>query len=285
MRTVTAKTNRLNIALGILLVVLTVLSVSGVLDSQGLKLTERGFSRSLIAFAAARGLNGVISVAQGTEFALQPAGIGVNFTPGQILDPLNDLVERFSWVMLAASTSLGIQRLLIEISGSGLFAFGAGVFFLIAAYFIVFSKKLQAESKQRVLKAALVLLILRFGIVVLAVGSELIFTSFLTEGYEEAYAQIQSTAGEMETLNQNEQVAIKAQRPTDSSWIATIKDRAAQLTSTFDFNAKIDAYKASAAELSRSTINLVVIFLFQTLLLPLAFLSVLISLMKSIFWW
>ena len=36
-------------------------------------------------------------------------------TPGQILDPINDLVERFSSVMLIASSSLGLQIVLLDI--------------------------------------------------------------------------------------------------------------------------------------------------------------------------
>jgi hypothetical protein len=32
------------------------------------------------------------------------------------LDPVNDLVERFSWVMMAATVSLGIQNVLLDIS-------------------------------------------------------------------------------------------------------------------------------------------------------------------------
>src|SRR5687768_15745940 len=78
---------------------------------------EAGLKRALIAFAVARGLNGVISVAQGTEVAIQPAGLGVVLAPGQVLDPVNDLVEQFSSVMLVAAASLGLQRLLIGMSG------------------------------------------------------------------------------------------------------------------------------------------------------------------------
>ena len=66
---------------------------------------EQAFSRALIGYAIARGLNGAISVAQGTEVAVQPAGIGLNFAPGEILDPINDLVERFSWIMMLAASS------------------------------------------------------------------------------------------------------------------------------------------------------------------------------------
>ena len=68
----------------------------------------------MIAFGLARALNGAISVIQGTELELHPAGVGVSFAPGQLIDPINDLVERFSWLMLASSTSLGVQKILMS---------------------------------------------------------------------------------------------------------------------------------------------------------------------------
>ncbi|HEC72775.1 MAG TPA: hypothetical protein ENI26_00190, partial [Methylophaga aminisulfidivorans] len=68
---------------------------------------------TLSVFALARGLNGVISVAQGTELSVEPMGVGVTLTPGQILDPLNDMVEQFSTVLLIASASLGIQKIVL----------------------------------------------------------------------------------------------------------------------------------------------------------------------------
>ena len=74
----------------------------------------RRVERALVTFALTRTLNGVISVAQGTQLAFQPAGVGVVISAGEILDPLNDLVEQFSWLTLLAATSLGVQIMLAE---------------------------------------------------------------------------------------------------------------------------------------------------------------------------
>jgi hypothetical protein len=65
----------------------------------------------------ARALNAVISVAQGTEVSLQPLGVGVTLAPGQLLDPVNDLVEKFSDLMLMASVAFGVQKVLISMGG------------------------------------------------------------------------------------------------------------------------------------------------------------------------
>src|SRR3954470_7217367 len=87
------------------------------LDAPAIKQVDAGLKRALISFAAARTLNALISVAQGTEVSAQPFGVGVTLTPGQLLDPLNDLVEQFSVLMLGASIAFGIQKVLSTISG------------------------------------------------------------------------------------------------------------------------------------------------------------------------
>ena len=86
-------------------------------DARAIERVRHAIFGGAFAFAMARGLNGVISVAQGTSVAIQPAGVGVMLAPGELLDPVNDLVEQFSTVMLFASASLGLQRLLIGMSG------------------------------------------------------------------------------------------------------------------------------------------------------------------------
>ena len=100
----------------ILIAIIAAAAISGVVDNQSEKYAEQALTRALVTFTAARALNGVISVAQGTEVAAEPGGVGFIFTPGQILDQINDLVERFSSVLLVAASSLGLQLVLLEIT-------------------------------------------------------------------------------------------------------------------------------------------------------------------------
>lgn len=85
------------------------------LDSAANQQVDAGLKRALLSFASARAPNAIISAVQGTEVAVEPAGIGVIFTAGQVLDPVNDLIEQFSDLMLIASVSFGIQKVLISI--------------------------------------------------------------------------------------------------------------------------------------------------------------------------
>lgn len=81
---------------------------------------KAGLKRALATYAVARTINGLVSVAQETGVAVQPGGVGMTFAPGQLLDPVNDLVEQVSSVMLAVSVSFGIQLLLLHLGGSAL---------------------------------------------------------------------------------------------------------------------------------------------------------------------
>ena len=87
------------------------------LDSPATDQVDAGLKRALISFAAARVLNGAISVVQGTQVAVQPFGLGVTLTVGQVLAPVSELVKHFSDLMLAASIAFGIHKVLIAIGG------------------------------------------------------------------------------------------------------------------------------------------------------------------------
>ena len=76
----------------VVLLLVAALSMTSFVDQRAEVEYEKLFQRALITFALARTINGVISVVQGTEIALQPAGVGVTLTPGEILDPVNDLI-------------------------------------------------------------------------------------------------------------------------------------------------------------------------------------------------
>lgn len=66
---------------------------------------------ALTAFGIAKVLNGAISVLQSVELSIGVASV----TVGEVLDPLNDLVEMYATLMKLSIGSLVIQNLLMEI--------------------------------------------------------------------------------------------------------------------------------------------------------------------------
>src|SRR5690348_2409 len=84
-------------------------------DGTARRYVETGLQRALVTYATARAAGGVISVLRGTAVDLTPMGVGVTTTPGEILDPLHDLLEEFSALMLVACVSFGIQEVFVSI--------------------------------------------------------------------------------------------------------------------------------------------------------------------------
>jgi hypothetical protein len=175
---------------------LALLSWHGGVDRYAQDRVEVQLERALVAFALARGLNGVISVAQGTEIAIEPAGVGVKLSPGEILDPVNDLVEQFSTVMLLASVSLGIQRLFLAMSAWAPLTLVLALLGFGWALAYEFARRDKADDGWRKRLApgvgfAFVLLLgLRFAVPLTAVGSDAAYRLFLSPEYEQTSAEL-----------------------------------------------------------------------------------------------
>src|SRR5258706_2779992 len=137
------------------------------LDAPALKQVDAGLKRALVSFAAARTLNALISVAQGTEISAQPLGVGVTLTPGQLLDPLNDLVEQFSTLMLAASIAFGIQKVLITIGAYWLIS----LVLTAAALGWTWLYYRRQQAPAWLSRLLVILLMLRFAIPVVTIGT------------------------------------------------------------------------------------------------------------------
>lgn len=247
---------------------LVVLAASGAADRRGAAQVEAGFQRALVAFALARALNGVISVVQGTEVAVQPAGVGVNFAPGQILDPVNDLVERFSWVMLASTTSLGIQRLLIEILAWP----GVSVLLALLAFLQVVAlwrtRGWLARRRAWLLRIGLFVAVVRFIVPALAVAGEAIHHAFIEPRYIAAVEGLEEAAGRLGELSEK----TGGKSSDAASAMDRLKQWYAETEAALDIESRLEEYRVLAARAVEQTIDLIVIFAFQTVLLPLVFL-------------
>ncbi|MFC1748466.1 hypothetical protein ACFL2V_06625 [Pseudomonadota bacterium] len=275
------KNKYIKLLLTFVLVVAGGLIASQVLDERGQEYTNDALKRSLVTFGVARALNGVISVAQGTEIALQPAGVGMTFTPGQILDPVNDIVERFSWVMLMSSASIGIQKTLLTISAWSWFSGAALLTFLVAIVTLWLPKLQHHPVTPFVLKLALLALVLRLSVPCIAIMSEWVYQGFLAPQYNEATAQLQQTTDNIGRINQQSQQNTQPTNAPDSIWDAA-KQLYESATDSIDIEAQLEQYKKATAEASEHLVSLVVVFIFQTVLLPLIFLAGLYALLKRL---
>jgi hypothetical protein len=296
-----------------LILLLVAAAVSGFADNTSRNYAQESLNRALLTYAAARTLNGVVSVAQGTEIALEPGGVGVILTPGQVLDPINDLIERFSSVMLVAASSLGLQVILIRITSAwGITALLLAA--LAASLVLLWSPKFRNSAyASPIFNVALLLIFIRFAIPVVVICTNFLFSTFLLSEHDAAAAALKGTTTEIEQISNRQkpgiddekQAATSADEASKSNDVSdetflesaatslmesvsqlgdSTKEMAASVSDWVDSANVVDRMeqlKQSAADASSHIINLIVIFVLQTILFPVAFLWVFVEALKA----
>lgn len=258
--------------LAITLFILLSMAVSwtGTLERTAQSQLQSTLERALLTAAIARGLNGVISVAQGTEIAIQPVGIGITITVGEILDPLNDLIERFSWLALAASASLGTQMLLSELFANdaiNVVLTAAGVIYLLAIWLPV-----SVPGRQWFLRATALLIFVRFLFTAVILMVTAVDYWLLEERQQVALTELTETTDEIDELQR-----ATADDPADDTTQSILQRFEAIVDSSrqaLDIEAQLTALKTKVESSITGLINLMAVFLVQTLVLPIGSLMV-----------
>lgn len=259
-------------------------SASQLMDNLARDPVDQAFSRALVTFTVVRAINAVVSVVQGTELAIEPAGVGVILTPGEVFDPVNDLIERFSWIMLASSTSLGAQKVLIELS-SGWVMQILTVAALLALFAIVWTLPwLRGRGRSLALHLALLTLFVRFAVPGVVLINNAVYEGFLDQRYQDSHLALKQTRDEVEALQEADKGQTKpdATRNSQGNIIDRLGrwyDRTAQ---SLDVEARIETYKDRLARASEHIIQLIVVFMLQTVVFPLLFLWLGLRLLRAL---
>jgi len=267
--------------LSMVLLLAAVLSVTPFMDQRAAADYEQLFQRAFITFALARTINGVISVVQGTEIALQPAGVGVTLTPGEILDPVNDLVERFSWIMMGATISLGVQNVLLDISTWWVIQALVTVlaaWMLIRTWYPGQGSRVYGVLLRRVF---LILLLIRFAVPVMLIANDLLYQQFLEQRYQQSTEIISAAGKELEQIGA--EASAEEARDNDDSMLDSITRAWSNTVDSIDLSGRIKRMQAHAADVIEHLIQLSVVFILQTALLPVAFLWFFTLVIKKLF--
>lgn len=275
---------------------------------------DAGLKRSLVSFASARALNAVISVVQGTEVVVHPLGVGVTLTLGQVLDPVNDLVEQFSSVMLLASVAFGIQKLLLSIASNWVVSAVVTGLALLWASLFWFNKAPAWLSRMLV-----VLVFLRLVMPVTLIGSAFVFEKFSAAEYEASLLALDQTGIALKALDADAPLPTTTGSPSKPSTapspaaptasqpqaspekkglfsgamdalngaknaVVAAKDTVSDAldVSANKVQAKFEAIRAMAERAAERMITLIVLFLMQTMVVPFILLFVLYRLLGGL---
>jgi hypothetical protein len=229
-----------------------------------------GFKRALLTFASARALNAVFSVLQGTEVAAQPFGIGVTLTLGQVLEPANRAVEQFSTVMLYATVAFGIQKTLLVV-GSW-WPISAALTFLSVIWAALYWIRRPQLWLSRLL---LMLFIVRFAVPAVTIGSDYVFDKFLAQDYAAGQKYLQAAPEQMERL-----APINPADTANKSFTERMKSAVSSPLQAV--KQRYENLRAAAEQIVERMIQLIVVFLLQTIVLPLLFLWMLFRAAKGL---
>jgi hypothetical protein len=223
------------------------------------RVSEASIDRSLLATGAAyatiRGINALVSVMQGTEVH----AVMLTIAAGEVLDPINDLVERLSTLMLYALGSLALQKLLLTLVAERLF----NVFLTLLAGIAVLGL-LRPRSRLATfgLRLYLVTLLLRFALALSALASGWVDESFLAEREARQREAMEAFRGELAALE-----SAPGGDP-EQGWLARLRSS----VSPDELRARFAALEHRVDDFAASAMSLAMSLLLKGMLLPLLFL-------------
>jgi len=157
----------------IIIIALLTISWWGAVDNLAAYVNGESIKDAAIIYGVARSINGVISLIQSAELG---AIVG-SIHPGELLDPINDLIERFSSVMAWSLSSLVLQKILLSVFSSYSFK----IIFTICCALMLFWRWLPVPKhvSTRAWSIFLVIASLRFSIAIVCALTAAVDQSFI----------------------------------------------------------------------------------------------------------
>lgn len=251
-----------------------------ILDSTADKYFNEAIAKAGIAYATCRVVNASISVVKESNVQMEPAGVGVSLALGQALDPIDDMTERLSNVLVTSITALGVQKLAYEMSVSLAFPILA-IFTMILSILVWFNYKWVESVKSNALRALLIILIARFCLPISSLANEFLHENFFEAKIAESNNKLSQVTTELDKLKD-------FTLPETSGFLGTISNSASFLKQkTIELRDAISATVSNMGNIIENLLKLtflyVSLFLIQVIILPILVFWLLVKLINSLF--
>lgn len=233
-----------------------------------------------LAYATCRAINASVSVVKESTLQLEPAGVGVSLAIGQVLDPIDDMTERLSDVLVTAITALGIQKLAFEIGltlAPPIFAFFLGLLSLL----IWFDSERTARLQKHLLRILVLIAVARFCLPISSLANDFVHHHFFADQISQANEQLTLGSAELEQLKEFSLPEIDGFLGTIENGTDLLKQKSIQLK---------DALVSTAYKMGDMIENLLTltflyvgIFIIQVILLPILFFWFLVKIANAFF--
>lgn len=227
---------------------------------------KEGITRAGITYATCRVINGSLSIIKESSLQLEPAGVGVSLAVGQILDPIDDMTERLSDVLVTAITSLGVQKLIYEISISFAPPLLGGLL-MFCSLLMWFEHSHLQRLQRTALKLALLILIGRCCLPFASMANEILNEHFFNKQIVKATQELEIVSGDLGKLKDFSLPETQGILGTIENSTSFIKQKSAE------FKSALLSTASNMAEIVENLLTLtflyVGIFIIQVILLPL----------------
>ena len=191
------------------IVLVLIISWSSGLDTLAAYVNSESIKDGAIIYGLARSINGVISVIQSAEIG----GVIGSVHPGELLDPINDLIERFSSVMAWSLSSLVLQKVLLTIFNSIIFK----LIFTVVCILVLFARFIFKTNSniQKMWSLFLIVASLRFSISIVCALTAIVDYGFIQEIEQTSLKTVRQ-------FNSDISVGINAVTETDENISTTV---------------------------------------------------------------
>jgi len=183
--------------------------------------------------------------------------------------------------MMGATISLGVQNVLLDISAwwviQALVA-ALAAWLLIRLWYPGQGRRLNRILFRRVFP---LLLFIRFAVPVMLIANDLLYQQFLEQRYQQSSEIITEAGQELEQINAEENV--EATQDGDAGILNSITRAWSSTVDSIDLSARLKRMQSRAADVIEHLIQLSVVFILQTALLPVAFLWFFTQVIKRLF--
>jgi len=161
---------------------------------------EDSIKKAGATYAVARVINASVSVVKDSDLGLDPFGVGLSISVGQVLDPIDDMTERLSDVLITAIVSLGVLKLVHEVAVGLSPAVAALVLFLCALAVWVPAAR-SRRIPQRLAKVLGLVLIVRLFLPASALVSDSIDAHYISPKVVAAQEELKLASAEIDTFS------------------------------------------------------------------------------------
>ena len=169
--------NYKKIIISLSLLAILILAWSKVLDKKAYESNLETTKDVAVYLATTRGLNAVLTIVEEINFQVG-IGVTVEISMGKIINPINDFLDRFSWILLLSLISLGLQKLILTFGEANLLNILLSISIFIVIFGEFYSKK-NNDIFDFFRKIMLFIIFLRFAIPFMEISNSYIYQQIM----------------------------------------------------------------------------------------------------------